>query len=106
MATTEDIRAEAVRRYSDPKSRATDFGRHASANEIAGFMDGAKWMASLPVTDEQVEAAAETLIARHWDGTGCGTHGANACSNCFGPSPMSAYEVARAVLEAVRGVQS
>lgn len=62
MTTTEDIRAEAVRKYSNPKSRATESGRHASANQIAGFMDGAKWVASLPVTDEQVEVAVSAFM--------------------------------------------
>lgn len=51
------------------------------------------------VTDEMVEeAAARALVSQHWDGEGCGTHGVNACVNCFGPSPYTAREVAREVL--------
>jgi hypothetical protein len=42
---------------------------------------------------------AELLIRAHFDGTGCGTNGPNACSNCAGPSPMDAHEIA-AVLAA------
>lgn len=51
------------------------------------------------VSDVEVEYIARALERIHWDGTGCGTHGVNACSNCFGPSPMSSHEVVRFVLE-------
>lgn len=44
------------------------------------------------------EKVAAHLASIHFDGTGCGTTGTNACSNCYGPSPMDAYEVADAVL--------
>ena len=48
-----------------------------------------------------VEKVARELIATHWDGTGCGTTGTNACSNCFGSSPMDPFEVTRTVLDAL-----
>lgn len=47
---------------------------------------------------ETVEALAEHLNRIHFDGTGCGTTGVNGCSNCCGPSPMSAHEIAEAIL--------
>lgn len=51
------------------------------------------------ITDEAIEeAGVHALVSQHWDGTGCGTHGTNACVNCFGPSPYTAREVAREVL--------
>jgi hypothetical protein len=58
-----------------------------------------------PITDAQVRAVAEALESMHWDGMGCGTHGTNACSNCHGPSPMSATELARAALEAAEAAR-
>lgn len=45
-----------------------------------------------------VNEAANHLRKIHWDGMGCGTHGVMACSNCHGPSPMDAHEVALEVL--------
>jgi hypothetical protein len=48
-----------------------------------------------------VEMATRTLTRVHWDGTGCGTHGTSACTNCFGPSPMSAHEVVRDVFASI-----
>ena len=41
----------------------------------------------------------DRLTMIHFDGEGCGTYGTNACSNCHGPSPMSAYEIARGLAE-------
>lgn len=96
MSTKDEVDAELEQRYP-----ADQFGW---LNHRIDFRLGADWEASRPITHEQVEAAAKALIARHWDGTGCGTHGANACVSCFGPSPMSAHEVARTTLEAARGV--
>lgn len=46
-----------------------------------------------------VKQIESELIFQHWDGTGCGTNGPNACANCFGPSPMSAREVAEIAVE-------
>lgn len=43
---------------------------------------------------ERREALADYLVVRHFDGNGCGTHENNACSVCFGPSPMTANEIA------------
>lgn len=40
---------------------------------------------------------AAFLESEHFDGTGCGTNGSGACSYCYGPSPMTAEEVAEAV---------
>jgi hypothetical protein len=54
------------------------------------------------VLSDAAHRAAARLRETHWDGSGCGTHGTNACSRCFGPSPASADEVAREVLEAAR----
>lgn len=48
-----------------------------------------------------VNEAANRLRIIHWDGMGCDTHGTSACTNCFGPSPMTAHEVAAEVLAAV-----
>lgn len=47
-----------------------------------------------------VERAGEQLDRSHWDGQGCGTHGTNACTYCFGPSPMTTAEVVEQVLTA------
>lgn len=57
---------------------------------------------SVPVEgqDEAVEAAIKRLNSIHWDGTDCGTTGSNGCGYCFGPSPATAHEVVREVLEA------
>lgn len=44
-----------------------------------------------------IDALAERLRTAHFDGLGCGTHGVNACVHCFGPSPMSATEIAEEV---------
>ena len=41
---------------------------------------------------------AATLTAQHFDGTGCGDPGVGSCSNCYGPSPMSAREIADALI--------
>lgn len=46
-------------------------------------------------------AIAAALARSHWDGEGCGTYGSNACSNCFGPSPMNEREIADLVVKAV-----
>lgn len=53
-------------------------------------------VAARPLPDRETIAAH--LNAIHFDGNGCKTTGPNGCSNCFGPSPMSALEVADAVL--------
>ena len=45
------------------------------------------------------EAIAEWLRSIHFDGSGCGTNGIGGCSNCYGPSPMDAYELAEALIE-------
>lgn len=50
--------------------------------------------------------AAEVLAAHltriHFDGTGCGDLSSpGACSNCYGPSPMTAQEVAEAAVDAL-----
>jgi hypothetical protein len=50
------------------------------------------------MSDDMRERVAEVLRRQHFDGTGCGTNGSNACSNCFGPSPMTADEIADALL--------
>jgi len=50
--------------------------------------------------DAVVEAMARALNRVHWDGTGCGTTGNSGCVYCFGPSPMTASEVARAAYDA------
>lgn len=52
------------------------------------------WLDGLVALDGQVDRVAGKLVAVHWDGTGCGDTGGNACSYCYGPSPMSAAEVA------------
>lgn len=44
--------------------------------------------------DKLIQAIADRLELVHFDGNGCGTHTGSACSTCFGPSPMSAQEVA------------
>lgn len=51
------------------------------------------------------EAIAARLTRIHFDGEGCGTYGPNACSNCFGPSPMSAHELGRDLAVEVRRLQ-
>ena len=53
---------------------------------------------------ETVEALAEHLKRIYFDGTGCGTTGVDGCSNCCGPSPMSAHEIATALLDAIDAV--
>lgn len=55
------------------------------------------WLDGLVSLVGQVERVAGELAEAHWDGTGCGDAGRNACSYCYGPSPMSAGEVARFV---------
>lgn len=47
------------------------------------------------ITAKQI---AQRLRDIHFDGQGCGTHGSNACSNCFGPSPMNEDEIAREIV--------
>ena len=41
---------------------------------------------------------AATLTGQHFDGQGCGGSHAGACSSCYGPSPMSAHEIADALI--------
>ena len=53
------------------------------------------------ITPEAIAVGAKALRSVHFDGNGCGTHGSNGCSICFGPNPMDSYEVAQVVLEAV-----
>lgn len=50
---------------------------------------------------EWITRAAEWLRVTHWDGNGCGTHGTNACSRCYGPSPADTNEIADDVLEVI-----
>lgn len=50
-------------------------------------------------SESLVAKIAQALERVHWDGTGCGTKGPNACSNCYGEgSQMDVYEVVRFVL--------
>ena len=51
------------------------------------------------VSAQARDAAIDDLNRIHFNGQGCGTHGTNACSNCFGPDPMSAREVVAHVLD-------
>lgn len=53
----------------------------------------------------EAQRIADYLESIHWDGNGCGTHGTSACSNCFGPSPMTAREIAEAVLDFQKEVE-
>lgn len=52
--------------------------------------------------DELVRRIGEHLERVHWNGEGCGTYGTSACVMCFGPSPMTSYEVVREVLEQLK----
>lgn len=48
------------------------------------------------------ERIAQALRLRHFDGHGCGDPlSPGACSCCYGPSPMTEYEVAGVALAAV-----
>lgn len=50
---------------------------------------------------EWVEAGAKALQSQHWDGKGCNLppDHPNACVHCYGPSPMSEWEVVGAALK-------
>lgn len=58
------------------------------------------------LSDGLADAIAKRLHLIHFDGQGCGTNGSNACSNCFGPSPMSADELAEDIAAEVRRHQA
>jgi hypothetical protein len=51
-----------------------------------------------------VRVGMDALDKIHWDGTGCTTNDNSACVYCFGPSPMSSFEVAEAVIDAVEPI--
>lgn len=53
---------------------------------------------------ELVDAGGRALTHSHWDGTGCGTHGSNACLYCFGPSPMSVYEIVETICSVIEPI--
>lgn len=89
-------------------------GERVSVRErLALALEGADWgPGSLPadaalavLTDpETVAGIAEMLRRIHFDGTACGDpQSPGACSNCFGPSPMTADEIAQAVAAHLRG---
>lgn len=83
-----DARAEALERYpfEDPQTGVRSPGNW---DRRGGFVAGAEWQASRPVTDAEVKVAAKIIEA----------------DRLLDP-PFSAEEVARAALEAARGVRS
>ena len=83
-----DAREEAERRY--PYRDWHGFSEVLAVDDRRdAFIAGAAWQASRPVTDEQIEAAAEAIIG-----------------TCFGQElPEAPIDLARAALEAAREVQ-
>lgn len=68
------------------------------------FAEGAKFAAAhLATKMPTVEQIAEELKRHHFSGTECRTNGPGGCVQCFGPSPMSAEEIARVVRDLIAG---
>lgn len=55
--------------------------------------------------NELANRIADRLRLIHFDGTGCGVEADHpcACSNCFGPSPMSADAIGRDLATMIAG---
>lgn len=70
----------------------------------SAYTEGAKFAAAhLATKMPTVEQIAEELKRHHFSGTECRTNGPGGCVQCFGPSPMSAEEIARVVRDLIAG---
>lgn len=82
---------------------------HIRNEQLRGVAPNGRLAKNILKVIDNLEKSSQDLTSRiadrlrtvHFDGNGCGTHGPNACSNCYGPSPMSADEVAREVAAVV-----
>ena len=72
--------------------------------EKSAYAEGATFAAAhLATKIPTVEQIAEELRRHHYSGTECRTNGPGGCAQCFGPSPMSAEEIARVVIALIAG---